>query len=512
MNKDIQSSFDQLLQVSTDLAKQVKEKEVLDPQKLPCLKTKDPEKIIKKDLLHFFLYIGSSDGKLDKEEVNFINELFGSSYDEEELYDMVEEENIYSYEFEEKRPELLDLVAEIDMTLLATGNESGLLDTMKTMFESYGAFFLACDSNTDLQEIADLRTYKTMVEREAEKLKQQVAGKTIKDLAKAEYRDLVSVDKGDEKANDKKKPSKKSSKSQNDDHGDTEDIEDIEDTGDEVEEEIDDEPTLEELLEELKQLTGLEEVKQDVEDITALMQIRNIRKDRGLKVIPMSMHMVFSGNPGTGKTTVARLLAKIYNRLGVLSQGQLVEVDRSGLVGGYVGQTALKVQEVVNSALGGILFIDEAYALAIGGDSDYGKEAINTLLKCMEDHRDDLLVIVAGYPKLMDAFLGSNPGLRSRFTKTIFFKDYNSEELLDILKSMCKKNGLVLESEAADYLEKNFATICDTSKENFANGREVRNFFEHMMITQAKRLIKQEDATNEELSTFILDDILNTKA
>ena len=146
----------------------------------------------------------------------------------------------------------------------------------------------------------------------------------------------------------------------------------------------------------------------------------------------MSLHLVFSGNPGTGKTTVARLLSKIYNKIGILSKGHLVETDRSGLVGGYVGQTAIKTQDVIKSAMGGILFIDEAYSLATSSENDYGKEAIDTILKAMEDNRDDLIVIVAGYTQLMDNFLHSNPGLESRFNKFIEFKDYDADELYDI--------------------------------------------------------------------------------
>ncbi|MEI3407011.1 MAG: AAA family ATPase [Christensenellales bacterium] len=187
-------------------------------------------------------------------------------------------------------------------------------------------------------------------------------------------------------------------------------------------------------MEQLDSLIGLESVK-EVRSLINLIKVRAMRKEHDLKVMDMSFHMVFTGNPGTGKTTVARLVAKIYKKLGFLSKGQLIETDRSGLVAGFVGQTAGKVTDVVNSALGGILFIDEAYALARKGmDNDFGDEAIDTLVKLMEDHRDDLVVIVAGYTDEMHDFLTSNPGLISRFNKYIDFPDYTDDELMAILE------------------------------------------------------------------------------
>ena len=268
------------------------------------------------------------------------------------------------------------------------------------------------------------------------------------------------------------------------------------------------EKTIDDYLEELNRLVGLDKVKKDVNSLINLVQIRKIRQERGIKQPAMSLHLVFSGNPGTGKTTVARILSKIYHEIGILSKGHLIECDRSALVGGYVGQTAIKTQEVIQNALGGILFIDEAYSLASSSENDYGQEAINTILKAMEDHRDDLIVIVAGYPALMDKFLSSNPGLESRFNKFIYFDDYDDTQLYEIFMLMCEDASLKLDEMADEYLRQYFKKMYETRSKNFANGRSVRNFFEEVITAQANRLAPKKDITDEELNTLTYEDFL----
>lgn len=265
--------------------------------------------------------------------------------------------------------------------------------------------------------------------------------------------------------------------------------------------------TLDELLTQLTALIGLERVKTEVTQLVNFLKVQQIRQSKGLEVQPISRHLVFYGNPGTGKTTVARLLGQIYRSLGILSKGHLIETDRSGLVAGYIGQTALKVKEIVQSALGGILFIDEAYSLNAGIGQDFGQEAIDTLLKLMEDNRDDLIVIVAGYTDKMNAFLSSNPGLRSRFNKYLNFEDYIPSQLVEIFELFCKNAGYQLCQPTKDNLVRLFSVLYETRDEAFGNGRLARNLFEMTISNQANRIVSMTEITEEALSTITEADI-----
>ncbi len=269
------------------------------------------------------------------------------------------------------------------------------------------------------------------------------------------------------------------------------------------------EESLDELLEKLNSLIGLKAVKQEVQQIINIIKVQKKGEEFGEKLPPLSLHMVFFGNPGTGKTTVARLLAKIYKCVGVLSSGQLVEVDRGSLVAGYVGQTALKTQEVIDKAMGGILFIDEAYSLTHGkGETDFGQEAVDTILKAMEDHRDNFIVIVAGYPDLMREFVYSNPGLKSRFNQFIYFEDYTPDELIQIFLLYCKNQGLSLTAECDEYLMQHFEMMYQNRADDYANGRDVRNYFENVIKARANRLAAiLETVSHEEYMTLTLSDL-----
>ena len=259
---------------------------------------------------------------------------------------------------------------------------------------------------------------------------------------------------------------------------------------------------------ELAGLIGLQTVKAEVSKLSNYVKMQQLRRQKGMMSVPVTYHCVFTGNPGTGKTTVARILAGIYRDMGVLRKGHLVETDRSGLVAEYVGQTAVKTNKLIDSALDGVLFIDEAYTLVQGGSGDsYGPEAVATLLKRMEDDRNRLVVILAGYSGPMKQFIDSNPGLRSRFNRFIHFDDYSSEELMAIFRLNASKYDYLLDHKAEERLRELFAEAVAVKDEHFGNARFVRNIFEKVMENQASRLASSTDITEDKLRTILSEDI-----
>ena len=260
---------------------------------------------------------------------------------------------------------------------------------------------------------------------------------------------------------------------------------------------------------ELDELIGLNSVKKEVRSLANFVKLQKQREAQGLKTAKVSYHLVFYGSPGTGKTTVARIVGRIYKDLGVLKKGHTVETDRAGLVGEYVGKTGPKTDTVIMKALDGVLFIDEAYSLVPedGGGSDYGQEAISTILKRMEDYRDRLVVIVAGYKDEMQRFIDSNPGLQSRFNRYIDFPDYTGQELTEIFKMYMKKNQYTLNDSTEAYLRTRFDIIVEKKDRNFGNARFARNVFEKSIQAQANRLAGQTNLSKDELTEIVISDL-----
>lgn len=268
--------------------------------------------------------------------------------------------------------------------------------------------------------------------------------------------------------------------------------------------------TLEEIIVELEKLIGLEDIKDELKSLISFVNVNKLRLERGLKSIDVSLHCVFSGPPGTGKTTIARLLGRAYQALGILKKGHIIETDRSQLVAGYLGQTALKTKEILDQALDGVLFIDEAYSLSQGKDL-YGKEAIDTILKFMEDNRSRFVLIVAGYEEEMSSFLESNPGLRSRFNKKFYFKNYTVDELILILKKVFTSNGFQLQPEALPLFRKKILDGIELETSKFGNARYVRNLSEATIQNQFNRVAKNDNPSIADLTLIKVEDVPTRK-
>lgn len=270
------------------------------------------------------------------------------------------------------------------------------------------------------------------------------------------------------------------------------------------------EMSFDELMAELNGLVGLSNVKSKVNDLIAFQKVQQLRKQNGLPASKNTMHLAFTGNPGTGKTTVARIFGRIYKKLGILSSGHFIEVSRTDLIAGYQGQTALKVKKIIEKAKGGVLFIDEAYSITENEHTDsYGRECLTELTKALEDYRDDLVVIVAGYTEPMNVFFESNPGLRSRFNNFIEFDDYSSLELYEILIRMCSKSQYELDQEARLLVKNIFEDAVCNKGAQFSNGRFARNLFEELIMNHSRRVARIERPTIKDLYTIMKDDFVN---
>lgn len=491
MNESIKSIVDELFVLVQAL---VSGKENIDRE------SKRAASLARKEILQFLMYLSASDGSIEVKEAIFIKDYFDEQISPEEMCQTIEEENIYSATFEKKAPLTLKRLVRFDNAMYEKNGvlQESLAEKYICMYEALGMEFIACDHEVSQCERDDLHTYIT----------------NMRSFYRANYRGPEEATKA---SHSEHTVSKTESTSRNMNSSRSDD-------------ESEGEESLEDLLKQLEALIGLERVKATVSQLIHFNTIRQIRDERGLGQMPMTQHMVFYGNPGTGKTTVARLIAKIYHHLGILSKGHLVEVDRSGLVAGYVGHTALKVKDVVKQAKGGVLFIDEAYTLTYKrSENDFGWEAVDTLIKALEDEREDLVVIVAGYPEPMTQFINSNPGLKSRFNRFIYFDDYDGEQLLQIYKKMACEAGYETTDEALDLIEEYFEDKALTKDDpentigfnavvkkkqpmaegtgNFANARLVRNFLETAVMNQADRLYDKQPLSDEALRTLEYEDV-----
>lgn len=418
------------------------------------------KKILKEEFLKFCIYLALIDDKIAPEEIDLINEVFDTTFNRKNTTEIIlfktDKLNTQTFPVTVPIPFKHFVLADIKKSEGIRYQES----KSKLLFDTYellGQTLIASDSKIDENQIKALTNYTILLNNNLRSY-----GLSSRTIEKNTMIEIQSKESNTALQENKEAETK----------------------------------SVEELLESLNELTGLDNVKKEINSLVNLIKINKMREEQGIKTANVSKHMVFSGNPGTGKTTVARIVAQIYKGLGVLSQGQLIEVDRSGLVAGYVGQTAILTKQMLDKAKGGVLFVDEAYTLSKGGsESDFGREAIDTLLKGMEDNRDDLVVIVAGYTDLMEEFLDSNPGLKSRFNKFIAFDDYLPEQLLEILENMCKKQDFILEEKAKSYLLKEFQTL--SASPDFANARTARNIFEYAITAQATRLLTQEQRITE---------------
>lgn len=477
--------------------------------------------LLRQDLFHFMVYITMSDGKPDREEVRYINKYLGYNYTPETLFQGVTDKTVFSDSFLNHPPESLEYFLDVEGIPGLLYNNT-YYDATRMYYETFikmGRELAMTKGEIDLRELKNIDRYCKMLENNINRLQKQryaISDSTTHflefgindtDVSPGLNRFIpINVDESKNKSNVLEKKFIPLGSGTNESSGNQNSKDDMFTGTVTTHEQI--EP-LEELLEQLHGLIGLSSVKVEVENMINLLKVCEMRKKSGLRTPQIAKHLIFVGNPGTGKTTVARILSKIYCSLGILSKGQLVEVDRADLVAGYMGQTAAKVKEVVDKAMGGILFIDEAYSLTNGKkEGDFGQEAIDTLNKCMEDYRDDFIVIAAGYEEEMKEFTASNPGLQSRFNRKIVFDDYDQEHLMKIFIKMSSELDYKVTEDALQYVGNHFSNWVQNKDKNFGNARDVRNYLDEVINQQANRLVTLPVCNEEDLTTIILEDVI----
>ncbi len=528
------------------------------------------ETTFRTDILNFLIYLSYADGRICPEEIKYINSLMGTQYYEQLISDYADNWNLKDESIKDRPPLSLEPFVRSNIGP-ETGELSDkyydLLTLYVTTFNYIGNDLIASNDDLSKGEVEALSSYIMMLRENIELIKEDIksykptieykSGSSVKQEDKPDYvygnmarfnNGMGVSDARENRTANAEGPLVKLKSKLNDDRNEytksvyagnySDSVDDSDNkvtktyvynsSSDDKEEvsynkteedrksekevnkvfEKDGLSNLDSLLAELNSLTGMESVKHEINNLVNLLKICKIREEKGLQLPPTTNHLVFLGNPGTGKTTVARILSKIYHGLGVLSKGHLVEVDRSGLVAGYMGQTGEKVMEVVEKAKGGILFIDEAYALSSGKqEGDFGQEAVDILNKAMEDYRDDLIVIAAGYHDEMQDFLDANPGLRSRFNRTIEFPNYSADELLEILTNRAKKLDYSFSEEAIDFIQNKFNQVLAYPPNNFGNARSVRNYLNNAINNQANRLVSATELKEDDLMTISLDDV-----
>lgn len=491
--------------------------------------------VYKLDMLKFLVYLAYADGYIQKEEIRYINSLTGLQLTDEQYNEFANDWDLKGVNILREPPKSLSAFVRSNV-----GRETGeisdtyydLVSLYVTTFNYVGNDLISCNRDISKGEIDALSEYSMMLVRSIEEVKTKMTeykptlafkpGSKIKQeepddihfdvdekdvYGKVMERDEESTLEMYDPAGRKEFNTGRLKQRTEADRYEVSADENSTSTGEESSV-INDSESLDKLMEELNSLTGMDSVKKEINNLVNLLKICQIRKEKGLQLPPTTNHLVFLGNPGTGKTTVARILAKIYHGLGILSKGHLVEVDRSGLVAGYMGQTGEKVMEVVEKAMGGVLFIDEAYALASNKqDGDFGQEAIDILNKAMEDYRDDLIVIAAGYHDEMQDFLDANPGLRSRFNRTIEFPNYSADELIIIMNNRAKKLDYTFADDALEYAKEHFEKVLICPSESFGNARSVRNYLDNIINNQANRLVVESTFDENELTLLKLEDV-----